>query len=178
METQERLILMADLAAKEPGIGKTAMMKLMYLLQTLYKVPLGYDYKIYTYGPYCQTVMSDIEYAEFMNYISVEPITYKNGMSGYKIEATELGVAAINASTLDDKYANPIHEVVAFFGQKKARDLELYSTIVFVYFSCLENGWDNSKEEICNTVKSIKPHFTLDTIKFAFDDLLAHQFIS
>ena len=85
MNTQERLAFITEIAKRDSNIGKTGMMKMLYLLQAVCNVPLGYDFEIYTYGPYCQTVMSDIEYAEFADYVAVKPVTYSNGMSGIKL---------------------------------------------------------------------------------------------
>ena len=85
MKVHERLAFITEIAKRDENVGKTGMMKLLYLMQEICDVPFGYDFEIYTYGPYCQTVMSDIEYAEFADYIKVSPVEYSNGMSGYQI---------------------------------------------------------------------------------------------
>ncbi len=172
MKTQERLAFITEIAKRDANIGKTGMMKFLYLLQAIYKVPLGYDFEIYTYGPYCQAVMSDIEYAEFADYIQVAPITYSNGISGYQITAKDGSKEILEEkSEILSKYSKEISEVISSFGKKNAKELELYSTIVFVAFSFSDNDWGKSKGEICNAVKKIKPHFTIETISEAYDDL-------
>lgn len=177
MKTNERLAVITEIAQKHPNIGKTGMMKFLYLLQAVYKLPLGYDFEIYTYGPYCQSVMSDIEYAEFINYIRVSPITYSSGMSGYQINAKDEGNSVLeNLSDTLAQYSTEIDDVIAKFGNKTAKELELYSTVVFTALSFRENDWEKSKNEICATVKKIKPHFSMDIISKAYDELETDHF--
>ena len=177
MNTNERLLLMTEIASRHPDIGKTAMMKITYLLQTLRGVPFGYHFEIYTYGPYCQTVMSDIEYAESIQFIQVNSVDYGNGICGYQISATDEGQCALAADASHYDYTVQLNEILGFFGNMKAKDLELYSTIVFVVSSYKTNNWDASTENICNTVNSIKPHFSMDAIHSAFQTLKDRSFL-
>ena len=115
MKTQERLAFITEIAKRDThNLGKTGMMKFLYLLQTIYKVPLGYEFEIYTYGPYCQTVMSDIEYAEFADCIQVKPITYPSGLSGYSINAKQTDNKVLeNTTDIIHEYSRQIDEVIA-----------------------------------------------------------------
>ena len=178
MKTHERLSFITEIAKRDENIGKTGMMKLLYLLQAVYNVPLGYDFEIYTYGPYCQSVMSDIEYAEFVNYIDVSPVIYPNGMNGYQIKATNTGKEIIKNEEVISPYSDKIDSVISFFGKKTAKELELYSTIVFIVSSFSDNNWEKTKEEICSTVKKTKPHFSNDLIMAAYEDLNSNNFLS
>lgn len=177
METNERLLLMTEIASRHPGIGKTAMMKITYLMQTLRDVPFGYHFEIYTYGPYCQTVMSDIEYAESIHYIQINSVDYGDGIYGYQISTTEEGQSALSAAVGRGDYTAQMSDILNFFGDMSAKDLELYSTIVFVTSSCSANKWDTSMDNICKTVHSIKPHFSMDAIYDAFQNLQDHTFL-
>ena len=60
MEPQGRHALIVELSKRLEGVspqfGKTALMKLLYLLQEAYGVSTGYRYSFYTYGPYSQEV--------------------------------------------------------------------------------------------------------------------------
>lgn len=142
MKTQERLAFITEIAKRDANIGKTGMMKLLFLLQSVCSVPLGYDFDIYTYGPYCQTVMSDIEYAEFADYVDVMPVTYGNGMSGYQINiSSESGKILEDKKSILSKYSVELNKIVSSFGKKSAKELELYSTIVFVVLSYAQNSW-------------------------------------
>ena len=52
LRQQLPLELAGRLEGQSPQFGKTAFMKMAYLLQELYGVPLGYRFSLYTYGPY------------------------------------------------------------------------------------------------------------------------------
>ncbi len=172
MNTTERILIITEIAKRDANIGKTALMKFLYLLQTIYDVPLGYHFEIYTYGPYSQIVMSDIEFAEFMGSIQVSQVQYSSGIYGYRINVTDSGMNTLsNNHEIIDSYIDAINEVVDFFSPKSAKELELYSTIVFVTLSFINNGWGESAEEICTTVKNIKPHFSIEQIQAAYHDL-------
>lgn len=179
MKTQERLAIITEIAKRDThNLGKTGMMKFLYLLQTVYKVPLGYEFEIYTYGPYCQTVMNDIEYAEFADFIQITPITYPNGLNGYSIRANSSKITNKEISApIIQKYNNQIDEVISTFSNKTAKELELYSTIIFVASFFHQNNWSKEKSEICATVKNIKPHFSTDNIYAVYDDLDNHKLL-
>ena len=172
MELNERVALLVDIVAKQPNIGKTALMKIPFLLQAIHKVPIDYSYEIYTYGPYCATVMSDIECAQMTDLISVNQIVYDNGMHGYQIRVKKQSKEYQDKhSDLLNRNAQSINDILDFFGNMTAKDLELYSTIVFLYCSHFKNHWDMSKKAVCNTVHDAKPHFSIDNIYFAYDKL-------
>ena len=82
-----------------------------------------------------------------------------------------------NTTDIIHEYSRQIDEVIASFSEKSAKELELYSTIVFVTSSFYQNSWGKEKGEICKTVKGIKPHFSNDTICEAYDDLDTHKFL-
>ena len=67
-----RLSLIPVLAENHPAhhIGRTALMKYMYFLQTLRAVPLGYNFSMYSYGPFDSDVLADLSTAEAMNLVS------------------------------------------------------------------------------------------------------------
>lgn len=178
MDTINRVVIITELTYRAVNLGKTAIMKSLYLLQTVYGVPLEYDFGIYTYGPYSQTVMSDIELAEYLGNIHVAPIYYANGINGYRINTTEAGREFVSEHhQVVELYNNAINNVITSFSQKSAKDLELYSTVVFVSASFENNGWYETPDEICDTVQRIKPHFSIEKIHTVYDDLVSQGFI-
>src|SRR4029077_12453547 len=81
-----RLALIPVLAAKSKGghMGRTALMKYMYLLQTVRSVPLGYHFTLYSYGPFDSNVLADLSVAEALEGVKTELELYSGGY-GYKI---------------------------------------------------------------------------------------------
>ena len=66
-------------AAPNQTLGRTALMKLLFLLTTIKSVPLGYRFRMYNYGPFDSEVLSDIDYAARLEALSVDMVRYKNG---------------------------------------------------------------------------------------------------
>src|SRR5438132_3184516 len=77
----ERIGLIAALVEKAPGqtLGRTAVMKLAYFLQALKKVPLGYDFRLHTYGPFASDVLDDLGYAGIFGAIKEKTIIQSEG---------------------------------------------------------------------------------------------------
>ena len=164
MKAIDRIYVITRIVQKSPKIGKTAIMKCLYLVQTLKNVPLDYDFEIYTYGPYSSSVMDEIDCARQMGLINVSGMIYPSGQFGYSIECSEQGKGALEKSKMVVEYASAIDEVTLEFGSKTATELELLSTILFVYKTCD----DKSETNVCAIVQGIKPKFSLEEIREKF----------
>jgi uncharacterized protein len=66
-----RLAILAALAQAHPGFGRTALMKLAYFLQVLKGVPLGYSFRLYTYGLYDAQVLEDLKVGELTDVVRI-----------------------------------------------------------------------------------------------------------
>lgn len=149
--------------------GKTALQKLVYLLQTIYQVPLGYHFSLYMYGPFCNDLMDDLDYVSCIGGVDV---TMEGGASGYTISLSS------NAEIIKDKgreflkdYQSQIEELLGAFGAMRVRDLELRSTIIFVDRDAVAGARKLGREDFIQEIKSIKPHFSYDEINQAVDEL-------
>src|SRR5579872_1325193 len=81
--------------ASSGHIGRTALMKYMYFLQTLRGVPLGYNFSLYSYGPFDSDVLADLSSAEVLKIVEITPVEFPGGY-GYRIR---LGTRAKSAQT-------------------------------------------------------------------------------
>ena len=134
MDLRNRLGIISKIVDEKPGLGKTAIMKHLFILQKVYKVPLGYDFEIYTYGPYSSEVMEDIDYAKQLDIVLVEREIYPGGFSGYSISPIEkLKSLLENEKATIAKSNESINNVLETFGDRTARDLELLTTIIYLY---------------------------------------------
>lgn len=167
--------LTKELAFAETQFGKTAIMKYLYILQEVFKVPLGYKFSLYTYGPYCSDVLSDLDYTEAIDGVQVYSVDM--GASGYSIEPTGKTDEYINKSyKFLSKNEESINKVIELFGGMSARDLELRSTIIYLYKTYLRNEWEVDREEIISDVRELKPYFSRIEIQEAYD-VLKHKSI-
>ncbi len=47
-------------------IDKAALQRIVYIVQEIYSLPLGYDFALYNYGPYSADLTGDLEYTEYL----------------------------------------------------------------------------------------------------------------
>lgn len=157
----DKIGLMAALVEKAPAqtLGRTAIMKLAYFLQVLKKVPLGYDFRLHTYGPFDSDVLDDLGYAGIFGAVKEKTVIQSKGYR-YEIKPGKrcAGVQQKSQAWLE-QHREAIDWVVQEFGNLTAADLELISTIVYV-------DRENHKEgkfplqKLAKQVREIKPRFT------------------
>jgi uncharacterized protein YwgA len=156
-DTTVKLGVLARLAQEvHHSFGRTALMKLCYFLQVLKGVPLGYEFTLYSYGPFDSEVLSDLQTAESLSILE-SSLTHFSGGYSYQITASDNAEQAVShASKFLASYKGEIQWVASNFGSRTASELELLSTIVFV------NRQDNvsDKNVLMNLVKAIKPQFS------------------
>src|SRR4051812_28508826 len=127
-----RLAIIAALTEKLSGrIGRTGIMKLTFFLQEMKGVPLGYSYRIYTYGPYDGQVLADLKMAESLGAVRSEPFDWEGG-SGYAIHSGKKLAMSPTDEELFLKYKDAVDWVAREFGDLSATDLELESTVFYV----------------------------------------------
>lgn len=155
-----RAALISDLAERLNGrLGRTAVMKLTFFLQELKGVPLGYSYRIYTYGPYDGQVLTDLKVAEMLGAIQTEYFEWDGG-SGYAIKPAKKIALNSEEQNLLNSTQDDIAWVVSEFGDLSASDLEVESTVFFVVKSVDRSRQNISAQSIAESVRSIKPHHT------------------
>lgn len=161
-----RVGVLTSLVARSPTkLGRTALMKLAYLLQTVKEVPLGYNFRLYTYGPFDEEVLNDVGQAEGMQAVVSTMILFSGGY-GYEFAP---GPAADQVQAwVDDKiksYQDHMDWAIRNFGSRNAADLELLSTIVYADRDFLGRTPPVSLDELVRMVREIKPRFSVEYIK-------------
>ncbi len=150
--------------------GNTSAVKLSFFLQRLYSTRLGYRFTLYTYGPFDAAVGGAIGYARSRGILDVR---YDDSTSGYDITPA---LPSSNLGALDPDEEAAIDNVVEAFSSFKTRELELFSTICFVYE---ELGCKRSqRDEIASRIHTLKPHFSDLCIRSGFDWLSKQQLLS
>jgi uncharacterized protein YwgA len=171
--SKSRIAILARMVsqAREKKLGRTQVMKLFYFLQELKEIPLGYDFRLFTYGPFDSEVLSDLATACSLNVVSEKTMIYSRGY-GYDItpgsHAYRLG---LELETSNPSIAAQVDAVVRDFGTYGAADLELLSTIFFVDREFSKTGTEASDEALAERVRQIKPHFTMRTILHRINEM-------
>jgi uncharacterized protein len=167
-----RLATIVALAERQPRLGRTAVMKLCYFLQTLRNVPLGYRFTLYSYGPFDAGVLSDISSADALEGIESETVLYPSGGYGYEISpGTRRAAVRAMASDFIKKYSADIDWVVEQFGSSGSADLELLSTIVYADREAAQAKVRQSADALAARVQEIKPRFKRSDVQSKVEDL-------
>jgi uncharacterized protein len=164
------LARIATVSAGQP-LGRTQLMKMLYFLQERKGAFLGYDFRLFTYGPFDSDVLGDLSAACGLDILTEETKLYSRGY-GYDIRpAARAERLSRDLERENPDIAKAVDEVVREFGQYGAAELELRSTIYFVYREFAEEGRAFSPEEIAERVRQIKPYFDLPSIAQRVTDM-------
>ena len=156
-----RLAVITELASRAPNghLGRTALMKFSYLLQTVRGVPLGYRFTLYSYGPFDSDVLSDLGTAETLKAVQSK-VTYYSGGYGYQISQGECGGHALRAGEeFLNQHKESLDWVLSEFGSHSSSDLELESTVVYVDREAARKSEAVSIEVLAQRVRDVKPRF-------------------
>ena len=154
-----------------PRLGKTAMQKLLYLLQEGLGVEVGYHFSLYTYGPYDTGVMGDLDYAGAIGLLQLEYDTDE----GYQIQpggnADDLRE---ERETISLEASGDFKRLFDLFGSLSARQLELRATLHYV---AVEEP-QASKGDLLERVHALKPKYDKQELEDALDKLVEAKFLS
>jgi uncharacterized protein YwgA len=163
----ERYALIADLVRRfdteRITLGKTALQKIVFLLQRVFGFDSDYAYTLYTYGPFCADLARDLDIVEgFGGTVIAHDLSY----GGYELRVgpatDELRRRGAEFLT---KVSNSLDQLVADYGRATVKELELRSTIIYM----AKAGRDN--EELVRLVHQVKPHFSEVQIEAARREL-------
>ena len=125
MSTQDRwwfrIGVLTDLVARSrTKLGRTALMKLAFLLQTVEGLPLGYNFRLYTYGPFDEDVLNDLGQAECMQAVVSTMIPFSGG-EGYGYEFSpgpSCGQVRILLAEAIKPYEGKLDQMIERFGNR------------------------------------------------------------
>ncbi len=161
------------LDAREPcsQFGKTALQKLVYLLQATWGIDCGYAFNLHTYGPFTSQLLQDLDQVENMEGVSVGPLFE---LGGYQIspgERNEVLRKKAERFLKAPEVSSALDSIVEELGGFRAAELELRSTIVYVAKEMKLSQGALTREELCKMVRDIKPRFSEMVIHNAIDEL-------
>ena len=160
-------VLARELGERSPQFGKTVFMKQAYLLQEVYKVPLGYRFTLYAYGPYSPEVLADLDRAKFRGLVDID---YVENDGVFRIK---LGPGAVETGEVNEvsaRYQCEIKRLVETFGSFPAKDLELRTSITYVW-NMVQASDKGDDSEVAKLVHELKPHFSESDIQTVIDEL-------
>ena len=136
--------------------GETHLQKCLFLLQNMSNVPIGYEFRLYKYGPFSFDLRDDLVQLQAEGVLNLSPRSSSYGSSLEPSRPSLLLLHKHFPNTLK-KYQHEICFVADQFGDMNARDLERYAT---VYHFFLKDS-NSSNEEIGEMVNGVKPYITI-----------------
>jgi uncharacterized protein YwgA len=158
--------VIAELTTKleqvSPQFGKTVLQKMVFLLQEVYHVNVGYDFGFHTFGPFAAELLGDLNFAESMGFVTVKSVE-ETGGNGYVIESGDIIEGVLQSPTVSpflSQHKEAIAALVKGFGDKTAKELELLTTIIYLNKEIM---WDTNKltlAEAISKIRELKPKFS------------------
>ncbi len=150
--------------------GKTSLQKILYILQEGYEVQCGYNFTLYTYGPYCTDIMIDLDQVDFLDGVSVR--SANKGIGGY-----EISVGPQNEDIRHkgwqflEENSKAIEQVAKNFGNMTAKELELRATLLYAAKEAYNEQGSCSWQYLVKTITSIKPKYSPDEVIKAIEEM-------
>jgi uncharacterized protein len=161
-----KLAIITALVKNAPvSLGRTGLMKCLFFLKTLKNVPLPYNFRLYTYGPFDSNVLEDLQYAESLGAIKSTLVAYPGGY-GYHLQAgPEAENVESRAADFVSKYRDKIAWTLREFGSRSAIDLEMASTLIYIDRSFASKHTKVKLSELAKSVHDVKPHLSTSVIE-------------
>ena len=172
-ETRRALVTyVIDSVGRERSVGKKAIQKYIHLVEDAAKVATGYDFAIYTYGPFSRALATELDSLDTIKAISV---TYDPERGAFDISPGENAQKVIARGTLYiSKNRAKIDNILFALKGKSAWELELYSTLVFLKSHVEELKSDS---DVVNKLLSLKPKYPKEKVEKTLEEAkaLMHQ---
>lgn len=159
--------IVCQLDGRMSQLGKTALQKMVYLLQELGGFDCGYDFEMYTYGPFAKELLCDLDAVNGLDGITVTALGPRDGYRITPSENADRIAGKVDSDTAND-LAEKLRPIVEAFAGLQAIDLELLSTIVFV----AQRRKSRGRDIVIDLVMTLKPKFSRSQIQEQYDWLL------
>ena len=146
---------------RSPQLGKTVLQKVVYLLQDLARVPIGYRFQFYTYGPFSVELLQDLDLVEGLGGVKIHRVVSLTG--GFEIVPGDRADDLIRRATTwlkEEGASDAIFRIVEDYGHLSARDLELRATVVYVVRDLELRGTIGDSDRVKEVVEDLKPRLT------------------
>ncbi|WP_165046229.1 hypothetical protein [Adlercreutzia sp. ZJ138] len=147
-------------------LGKKKFQKLVYLVETLGRVNLGYQYQIHLYGPFSKGLDDDLRELSSKN-----QVVYVRQNRSYLLHLTSEGEEVLHtADNMKCTSFDAIKRIFDQFSSRSPRDLELLTTSCFALNKL---GDEADRESLKNCVTRIKgSKFTAEDIEQSVNEAL------
>ena len=171
-----RIAVIRRIVGMHRDIGKTKIQKIVYFLQESVDVPLKYRFRMHYYGPYSDELDGNLSLTKSIGYIDIAPDP--NGFGYHVTPVEDMECTSWQGYEISDDpevcaLTDGIDNAINILGQLDTPQIELYATIHLI------NGLrgNSSKEKTVQTVKRLKPKFSLEHIDDSYQKLKSANLI-
>lgn len=155
--------LVKDCRARNGFCGETMVQKSVFVMQELLKVPLGFDFQLYIYGPYSFELQHHLGSMMADDMIAVQPTEY-----GATFEPGEqIAYLETHTAKTIDEHRNAVEFVVRHLAGRGVKQLERVATAL--YFTVTTD--DTSVEGRSKKIREVKPHVSADEAQKAVEEV-------
>ena len=155
--------LVKDCRARNGFCGETMVQKSVFVMQELLKVPLGFDFQLYIYGPYSFELQHHLGSMMADDMIAVQPTEY-----GATFEpGDQIGYLETHTAKTIAANRNAVEFVVKHLAGRGVKHLERVATALF--FTVTTN--DASVEGRATKIREVKPHITAEEAQKAVEEV-------
>ena len=162
MAQKDRHVIFRCIVDSLKDVRKIGMQKLVYFLQWIFHVPLGYNYKMHYYGPYSDELNDDLIAMQMSSNLKIE--ADPSGYGYHIIPGTE---AVTTGDEVLGQYSENIDKCLSEFAELSPNELEILSTLHFVKYV----AGVPDEDKIIEKTSMLKPVFSKSTIKQAYKNL-------
>lgn len=155
-------LILSALRSVDHFQGRTKLQKILYLAN-LCGWNTIHDYRYYNYGPFSDTVTTELENFRKNGWVEERQFETKGGNITYTYDLTRQGqkVADSLAAKMEDpKLIKRTTSLVKELHKSSSDELEIMATLVFI----LRNEPDISDDKLIDRVQELKPRFDRDQI--------------
>ena len=157
---------------KEAGLQLTreSFTDLVYILQEVHKMPLGYRFTLYVYGPQCMELTQELNMSKLRGMVNV---LYDKEANSTRITPGPKTNRIEEDNRVLTDYEGQIQETVKTFGHLGPGELNLRSSIIHVSrnLSDLPENESDRADRVTKMMWALKPHQNEAKVRRAIHEL-------
>ena len=156
-----------------PPLTPNAYHQHVYLLQTLYQVPLGYWFTMFTTGMECKESARDLDMAKQRDELKTR---YMHDDQSTRILLSDALPNRTSHRELRNLYDRGLNKLTRDFGKKTPRELSLTTSTISIWKGQNPQNEDGAAH-VVNLIKTLKPRATQQEIRETIHELRMMEFI-
>ncbi len=149
------LSLIEEMRDRESWCGETNIQKATYFVQELTKVPLGFEFVLYRYGPYSFELTDELTALRADSILELEVRDPRYGPCFVPGKLRDLVIGRFQKTI--GRFRERIDFVAEKLGNKKVAQLECLATALYVR---LEKGCPKDTNKQAKRIVALKPHIS------------------